>query len=419
MKTDVAIIGGGPGGATCAMKLSEYGVSSAIIEKDPFPRYQIGESMTGECGAIVRELGLEQEMLAADFPRKHGVGVVGPEGRSSWYVPVMSRASDGSLEETFTWQVRRSTFDKILLDAAVKRGSTLIEGAATQVIRDDTGAVRGVKVRTADGGMEEVHSEVVVDVSGYTTFLCNAGVTSKKTRGHYDKQVAIFSQITGAQRDEGKTHDDTFIYFREKNHWAWFIPIDRDVVSVGVVVPADYLRSKEKDQRAFLLRELREINPALTRRLESIEIVEEVRSRPNYSFHIKEFTGPNYLCVGDCHRFIDPVFSFGLFLTMKEAEIAAKAVKGFFDGDHRNDENPFAGYQAYCDGTLDAVEAVVDGFWDYPLQFAFLAHHRNRDDFIDILAGRVYLEEGQEPPDGFKALQRVMAAKGEGEIADW
>ena len=41
MKTQVAIIGGGPGGSTAAMYLLREGITPVIIEKETFPRYHI------------------------------------------------------------------------------------------------------------------------------------------------------------------------------------------------------------------------------------------------------------------------------------------------------------------------------------------------------------------------------------------
>ena len=64
MKTTVAIIGGGPGGASAAMFLAKHGIKSVIIEKDSFPRYHVGESMTGECGGLMRKLGLDRARFA-------------------------------------------------------------------------------------------------------------------------------------------------------------------------------------------------------------------------------------------------------------------------------------------------------------------------------------------------------------------
>jgi hypothetical protein len=64
----------------------------------------------------------------------------------------------------------------------------------------------------------DIESEVVLDCSGQATFLANAGVTGPKYRGNYDKQIAIFSQVAGAIRDEGPHRDDTLIFYQKKYH---------------------------------------------------------------------------------------------------------------------------------------------------------------------------------------------------------
>lgn len=192
MQTQVAIIGGGPAGTSAALFLARHGIESVIIEKQTFPRYHIGESMSGECGAIVRQLGLEAEMNALCYPQKKGVIVYGPEGESnSWFIPVMQRLDDGSLREQSTWHVRRESFDKLLMDTARARGATVITGQAIKALVADDGAVTGVQVRLEDGEVVDVSAEVTLDCSGQTTFLANQGIAGPKYVGNYDKQVAF------------------------------------------------------------------------------------------------------------------------------------------------------------------------------------------------------------------------------------
>src|SRR5262249_29384074 len=114
MKHDVLIVGGGPAGSAAAMCLGRHGIKPVIGEREPFPRYHIGESMTGEAGGVLRGLGLGERLSSAGHPVKHGVKVYGP--RSEWFVPVMQRADDGALSDQVTWQVRRSVFDAMMLE---------------------------------------------------------------------------------------------------------------------------------------------------------------------------------------------------------------------------------------------------------------------------------------------------------------
>ncbi|MBV9734008.1 MAG: tryptophan 7-halogenase, partial [Verrucomicrobia bacterium] len=41
---DVAIIGGGPAGSVAGSVLAKYGRSVVILEREKFPRFQVGES---------------------------------------------------------------------------------------------------------------------------------------------------------------------------------------------------------------------------------------------------------------------------------------------------------------------------------------------------------------------------------------
>jgi len=87
MKTDVLIVGGGPGGAAAAMFLIREGIKPVILEQEEFPRFHIGESLTGEAAQVVRRLCLNDEMIKKRHPIKHGVKVFGANAVNSWVYP--------------------------------------------------------------------------------------------------------------------------------------------------------------------------------------------------------------------------------------------------------------------------------------------------------------------------------------------
>src|SRR5438132_11690138 len=174
MKTDVLIIGGGPGGSATAMFLLNEGIKPIIVEAETFPRYHIGESMTGAGGKVLRDLGLADEMYKRKYPTKQGVKVYGQSAQGSWFVPVTGRDENWKLFEWDTWQVRRSDFDKMMLEEAVARGAALVHAKAIKpIVRD--GTVRGAQLRMPDGGTEDFESEVLLDCSGQATSLANHG----------------------------------------------------------------------------------------------------------------------------------------------------------------------------------------------------------------------------------------------------
>lgn len=407
MDKNVVIVGGGPAGAACAIELKKSGISPIIVEKAEFPRFHIGESMTGECGAAVRKLGLDLEsrMKAAGHPIKWGTMVWGKGGKNSFYIPVMGRNESGELFEQSTWQVRRSTFDKMLFDYAVEMGIETVVGTATGVIRED-GEIKGIKVYTGNGEIE-IAADLIVDASGQNTFLSRQGITGQREPGRYGKQIGIFGHFKNATRDEGKERrrDDTLIFYREQNHWAWFIPLDDEIVSIGVVVPSDYFKNKNESREEFLLREMHLINPELEWRLKDAELVDDVRGMSNYSYQIMDFTGKGFICIGDAHRFIDPIFSFGLHFALHEGRYAAHQISRYFETPVEGDESPFLDYARYCEDAMDTIQTMLDSFWDYPLAFSlYVKSNKYSNGFIDLFAGRVYNANDSE---GISALRKL------------
>jgi flavin-dependent dehydrogenase len=391
---EVVVIGGGPAGSTVALRLLELGITPLIVEREVFPRFHIGESMTGECGEIVRGLGFQHQMKAAGHPVKHGVNVFGSRGNQDWWIPMTKRDAEG-LHPRSSWSVRRSVFDTMMLEAAVGEGAQLVHGRATEPIMDEDGVLKGVRVRT-DGGREiSIGADLTLDCSGQASFLANKHVTGPKYLGSYDKQIAVFSQVADYQRDNDgdelvRQPGNTHIFYTKKYRWAWAIPLDDEITSVGIVIPAAYFREKKESRDDFVRREIHELNPGLAARVPKGDLVEPAHTVPNYSFQVRKFAGRGYICVGDAHRFVDPIFSFGLFVAIREAGMAAAAAAAYLDGKGRDNDDPFHDYMVAVEWGIDILEDVIDTFWENPLAFAYLVHNRYRGPLTDVFAGRIY-----------------------------
>ncbi len=414
-KHPVIIIGGGPAGAATALYLLRLGIKPVIIERSAHPRFHVGESLTGPTAMALKNLGLGPQIEAMNYPIKEGVTFFGPEGKNDFWVPLVKRDENFEQVPNYTWNVMRSTFDKILFDAAVERGATWMQATAVAPITKD-GAVVGVTIRTPDGATEDLHSDVVVDASGIATFLSNHRVTGKKTAGSSDKQIALFTQFANAERGDG--HDrlsapgNTLLYYEAKYHWGWFIPVTQELTSVGIVVTADYFRQAGMAKEDFMLHMCRNLSPALSSRLPDLTPQEPINTVPNFSYTVSDYTGRGFLCVGDAHRFIDPIFAYGVFFGVQEGEFAAQAVARFLSGETKGDQNPFADYERLCNEGNDVVEDTIGVLWEYPLAFQRIVTARDRAAALDLLSGRIYGEEGRKNPARI-AFRKLMAAKEE------
>jgi flavin-dependent dehydrogenase len=253
----------------------------------------------------------------------------------------------------------------------------------------DGEAVRGLTVELDSGERSDIGCDVLVDASGQRTFLAGLGLSGSKRRGKYDNQVAIYSHFAGAIRDPGDQWGNTVMFFREKNQWAWMIPLDEETTSIGFVVPSKYFQSRSESMADFLTRELHTFNRELARRVERVERVEDVRSTSNYSYQVERFSGKGWLCIGDAHRFIDPLFSFGVNIAMAEGRQAAREIGRYLNGERDHSDRPFLDFEMWSNNGVDVCQAVLDGFWDKTFVFGLLVH-RYPEDFIDLLGGRVW-----------------------------
>src|ERR671927_1091500 len=72
-EVDVVVVGGGPGGSTLASLVAMQGHRVLILEKEHFPRYQIGESLLpSTIHGVCKLTGVTDELAKAGFPLKRG-----------------------------------------------------------------------------------------------------------------------------------------------------------------------------------------------------------------------------------------------------------------------------------------------------------------------------------------------------------
>jgi 2-polyprenyl-6-methoxyphenol hydroxylase-like FAD-dependent oxidoreductase len=384
-RSDVLVVGGGPGGSTIAALLARRGENVVLVEKDTHPRFHIGESLLPMNVPLLEELGVKAEIDRIGI-QKFGVEFVSPWHELTSQLD-FAQAWDKSL--CYAYEVRRSEFDHILLKNAAARGATVIEGCRiSQVEFPPEGGVAATG-RDNDGQTRRFEAKFLVDASGRDTLL--GGRLAIKKRNPRHATAAVYGHFAGAWRRPGKAAGNISLFWFDHG-WFWFIPLLDGTTSVGAVCPPDYIKARGTDTTSFFNSLIAQC-PPLAQRLANATMTGPATATGNYSYRAKNMTGPNYILVGDAYAFIDPVFSSGVLLAMKSAFLGADAVTASLHGSRAEADRALQRFEKKVKGAIDRFSWYIYRVNSRAMRDLFIRPgnpFRMREAVMSLLAGDVY-----------------------------
>lgn len=331
-EVDVAIVGGGPAGATAGAFLKKWAPSLdvAIIERERFPRDHVGESQLPPIMALLDEMGCWDKVEAAGFPIK--IGATYRWGRSSelWHFEFIPGESfvDEPRPAKFTgqrrstaFQVDRAVYDQILLDHAASLGCSVLQPARVSDVQAKNDNILELVL---DEG-EALRARHYIDASGTGGVLRRA----LDVPCEYPTQlrnIAIWDYWQNAEWAVEIGVGGTRIQILSLPYgWIWFIPLGPTRTSIGLVLPADYYRASGLRPAELYATALQD-EPIVRSLTENASAEDKLATTRDWSYLAERQAGKNWFLAGESAGFADPILSAGMTMAHLGGREAALSI---------------------------------------------------------------------------------------------
>ncbi|HDS1103422.1 NAD(P)/FAD-dependent oxidoreductase [Stenotrophomonas maltophilia] len=326
-RTEILIIGAGPAGSVAAAMLRQQGRQVLMLERQQFPRFSIGESLLPQSMEYIEAAGLLQDVVEAGFQYKNGAAFVHGEARTAFDFRKKFSPGWGT-----TYQVQRADFDNVLARGAERMGATLRFG--DEVLSVEPGEQPAVNVRRPDGSEYRIEADFILDASGFARLLPR--LLQLESPSNFPVRGAIFCHVRDNIPAEADFDRNKILITTHPEHidvWYWTIPFSNGCCSLGVVAEPSFFERYEGDDLQKLQAIVGE-DPNLTGLLANAEwAVLPVRRITGYSANVSSLWGPGYALLGNAGEFLDPVFSSGVTIAFKSAQLASDCLKRRYAGE--------------------------------------------------------------------------------------
>jgi geranylgeranyl reductase family protein len=324
---DVAVVGGGPGGATAAAFLARAGVRTLLLDKAHFPRDKAcGDAVCTKSVRILKELGLTSAVERETCARVSTQVLVGPQGRAV-PLPFVDQAGE-QRAPGIVYVIRRDRFDNVLFEHARSLPEvTALEGLAFADFLREDGRVAGIVATDAKGGEHRFRAKIVIGADGAMSKVAErAGAYDFSRKDHRHWIAAFRCYFRGVQ---GLSDMELHFFDELSPGYFWIFPVGGGEANIGAGMVESSVQGRDGRAKINLRKrtwELLATHPRLRDRFSAAQQVEgSFRGwQLPCGSERRPLAGDGWMLIGDAASLIDPFSGEGISNAMHSAKLAAQ-----------------------------------------------------------------------------------------------
>ena len=311
MRSDVLVVGAGPGGSTAAYWLSRFGADVLLVDGAQFPRDKpcgdgLGPGVEGlliamGLGEFIRSHGREYRGACLHYPNGEGTSV-------AFYQDEPSQSGLG-------WVIPRYFLDDALRQNAEKSGARFLPGFVAQGPRYQNGRLNGL-VGQLGGKQIDIESPLVIVATGANRRLLRSmGMTDT------DQPQGLGLRLYLSELSDLDNNIHFYLEPKLFPGYSWVFPVGDGRANFGCVILLEGISPSEGSRR---------IKTVLHRKLRGGDlsggvIQDKPRGYPIYTDY------PNVpvctagtLVIGEAAGLVDPITGEGIYTAMRSGWLAAR-----------------------------------------------------------------------------------------------
>lgn len=317
---DVVIVGAGPAGCACALRLRGSGLRVALIEKKSFPRDKVcGDAIPGRAVKTLKNIDPAFEAAFKSFPAKC-------ETKKTTLFYKGSALTFNWVLDAYT--CTRMEFDNFLFHLVKKHTDTEI--FTNTPIGDLTYNHDSI---TISAGSQRLKAKLIIGSDGAHSVVAKQLTDKTLDRRHHVGSVrAYYSNISGL------TSDTIEVYFDKKflPSYLWVFPLPNNTANVGFgMLSSEIAKRKINIKKAFI--DFIEQTPELKSKFSNATRVSPIEGfgLPLGS-RIGIISGDRFMLTGDAASLIDPISGDGIGNAMLSGKLAAEQAISCFNANTFN-----------------------------------------------------------------------------------